>query len=310
MYCKEFKGILDSYISDELLIETNHEVLRHLENCRDCRHELADRRNLKLRIRQTIKGAAEMQLDPVFAKMIAAGLRDVALRPSFLDALTGGNGLFNSRAVAFGFASIIFVVFGVIVWLDLPNSPSKSQEAKSPQTNTNPISNSSESEIAHAVRVSWNDMTSQAVGDHKNCAVEFHLTEKPISLDEAALSHGAFNKDLDKTVVAALKKVFKGNTPDGVELLEAHSCLYDGRRFAHIVVRHKGRVVSLLITDTDLPSDNDDIQSARFDDANAAGVHVGHHAVFVVSQLPEAENALLARAIAPAIRLHAEKVGA
>ena len=49
MYCKEFKGIMDSYISDELLIETNHEVLRHLENCSDCRDELAERRNLKLR---------------------------------------------------------------------------------------------------------------------------------------------------------------------------------------------------------------------------------------------------------------------
>ncbi|MEO6051334.1 MAG: hypothetical protein ABIP78_08385 [Pyrinomonadaceae bacterium] len=301
---------MDSYISDELLIETNHEVLRHLENCIDCRGELADRRNLKLRIRQTVKRAAELQLDPVFAKRVATGLRDMALRPSFWDAAVGGNSLFNSRAMAFSFASIIFLVLGGIVWLDLPNSPSKSQEAKNPQTNTNPTSNSSESEIAYAVRVSWNDMTSQAIGDHKNCAVEFHLTEEPISLDEASVSHGAFNKDLDKTVVAALKKVFRGNTPDGIELLEAHSCLYDGRRFAHIVVRHNGRVVSLLITDTDLPSDNDDIQSARFDDANAAGFHVGHHAVFVVSQLPEAENALLARTIAPAIRLHAEKVGA
>ena len=310
MYCKEFKGIMDSYISDELLIETNHEVLRHLENCMDCRHELADRRNLKLRIRQTLKNAAEMQIDPIFAKRVTTGLRDMALRPSFWDAVTGGSSLFNSRAMAFSFASIIFLVLGGIAWLNLPNSPEKIQEAKNPQTNTNPISSSAESEIAHAVRVSWNDMTSQAVGDHKNCAVKFNLTENPISLDEAAVSHGLFNKELDKTVVAALKKVFKGNTPDGVELLDAHSCLYDGRRFAHIVVRHKGRVVSLLITDTDLPSDNDDIQSARFDDANAAGFHVGHYAVFVVSQLPVAENALLARTIAPAIRLHAEKVGA
>ena len=299
---------MDSYISDELLIETNHEVLRHLENCSDCRGELAERRNLKLRIRRTVKSAAETQLNPVFAKRVTTGLRDMTLRPSLLDTVMGGNRLCNSNAMAFGFACIIFLTIGGIVWLNLSKSPVKIQEAQ--QTNNNQISVPAESEIAHAVRVSWKDMTSQAVGDHKNCAVEFHLTEKPISLDEAAASHGAFNKDLDKTVVAALKKVFKGNTPDSVELLEAHSCLYDGRRFAHIVIRHKGQVVSLLVTDTDLPSDNDDIQSARFDDMNAAGFHVGHHAVFVVSQLADAENALLARTIAPAIRLHAEKVGA
>ncbi len=299
---------MDSYISDELLIETNHEVLRHLENCPDCCGELAERRNLKLRIRHTVKSAAESQLNPVFAKRVTTSLRDMALRPSLWETMTGGSDVFSSRAMAFGFACIIFLAIGGIVWLNLRNSPSKIQEAR--QTNNSQISDPGESEIAHAVRVSWKDMTSQAVGDHKNCAIEFHLKENPISLDEAAVSHGAFNKDLDKAVVAALKKVFTGNTPDGAELLEAHSCLYDGRRFAHIVLRHKGQVVSLLVTDTDLPSDNDDIQSARFDDMNAAGFHVGHHAVFVVSQLAEAENVLLARTIAPAIRLHAEKVGA
>ena len=38
--CEKIRGYLDSYISNELLVETNHEVLRHLEGCPDCREEL------------------------------------------------------------------------------------------------------------------------------------------------------------------------------------------------------------------------------------------------------------------------------
>ena len=76
-------------------------------------------------------------------------------------------------------------------------------------------------------------------------------------------------------------------------------------------MKAKGRVVSVLVTDTDLPAGNDEIQTAHFDGTlNAAGFHIGHHAIFVVSELPDAENITLARGLAPAIRLHAEKVGA
>ena len=75
MDCRELKPIMDSYISDELLIETNHDVLRHLENCSDCRREMSDRRALKLRIRHTIRSSSEMQIDPGFAARTTAGLR-------------------------------------------------------------------------------------------------------------------------------------------------------------------------------------------------------------------------------------------
>ena len=41
--CDKTRKYLDSYISNELLVETNHEVLRHLESCPACSAELDTR---------------------------------------------------------------------------------------------------------------------------------------------------------------------------------------------------------------------------------------------------------------------------
>ena len=292
MNCRELKELMDSYIGDELLVETNHDVLRHLENCRDCRDVLGRLRSLRERIRYTAKNAPFAQIDPAFTVRVTSELRDMALRPSVWEKVSGGAFL-GTRLMAAGFACIMLFALGSLVWI---NRSSKTDD---------------QANLASAVRLSWQEMTAQAVGDHENCAVAFHLTEKPVSLDQAAVSYGPFNKDLDKTVATAVNAVLKGTSPDGTELLEAHYCLFEGRRFAHIVLKQKGRVVSVLVTDTDLPAGNDNIQTAHFDGLlNAAGFHLGHHAVFVVSELPETDNAALARMIAPAIRLHGEKVGA
>jgi hypothetical protein len=299
MDCRELKTMMESYIGDELLVETNHEVLRHLENCPDCRRDMADRRSLKLQLRHAVKNAEEARIEAAFAMRVTAGLRETALRPSIWD-------FSNPRIAALSFACIVFVGLGAIVWLNQINfSPNTEEGRNLPATKGNT------SDLENAVRVSWDEMTAHAVGDHKNCAVEFHLAEEPISLDEAAVTYGAFNKDLDETVDAALKAVFNGDDSNGIKFLEAHSCIFEGRRFAHIVMRHNGQIVSVLVTDTDLPGGTNEIQTTHFDETlNAAGFHIEHHAVFVVSELPDAENMTIARSLVPAIRLHAEKVGA
>ena len=39
--CRQIRELMDSYISGELTVESNHDVLRHLERCESCRAELA-----------------------------------------------------------------------------------------------------------------------------------------------------------------------------------------------------------------------------------------------------------------------------
>ena len=46
--CQQMREMLDSYLAAELLVETNHQILRHLSGCNGCRAELARRQRLRL----------------------------------------------------------------------------------------------------------------------------------------------------------------------------------------------------------------------------------------------------------------------
>src|SRR5216684_1862406 len=52
--CEKIRGYLDSYISNELLVETNHEVLRHLESCPSCSAEAEARSRVKAQLKAAV----------------------------------------------------------------------------------------------------------------------------------------------------------------------------------------------------------------------------------------------------------------
>ncbi len=54
--CEKTRLYLDSYVSNELLIETNHEVLRHLEACPACAAEAEARSRLRSRLKAAVEG--------------------------------------------------------------------------------------------------------------------------------------------------------------------------------------------------------------------------------------------------------------
>jgi anti-sigma factor RsiW len=56
--CERIRRYLDSYLSNELLVETNHEVLRHLEICPACAGEL----ERKIQARNLLRKAAAAQI--------------------------------------------------------------------------------------------------------------------------------------------------------------------------------------------------------------------------------------------------------
>lgn len=311
MRCQDFREIIDSYLGDELLVETNHEVLRHLENCADCRREIAARRELLAQIRAAVKNSPEMRLSPGFAFKLQNDLRDTALRPSIWKKIKSGAAL-NSPilaatiAVCFLFA-VLFVVN--LVKRSSPNETDSIVQANQINANIN-ISRPDESPLNQAVQITLREMTPFAVGDHKNCALHFRLAEKPITLDKAAEKYGKFNKNLDKAVIAALDKVSaennSGKTAAKLEFLEAHSCVYNGRRFAHIVFRRDKNIISVLVTDAEnfVNENGGAITNQSDENFQIAGFRAARYAVFVVSDLSERENSAIAEALVPAVRLH------
>lgn len=53
-HCKRIRSYLDSYLNNELMVETNHEVLTHLETCEACSRLLGDRARLKAQLKRAV----------------------------------------------------------------------------------------------------------------------------------------------------------------------------------------------------------------------------------------------------------------
>ncbi|MEP6704899.1 MAG: hypothetical protein ABJB34_08845, partial [Acidobacteriota bacterium] len=87
-----------------------------------------------------------------------------------------------------------------------------------------------------------------------------------------------------------------------------HSCVFEGKRFAHIVLRRQGHTISVLVTDADptIP-DGEAIVSDAGGDLQAVHFKTKNHAVFVISDMTEIENQFVARNVIPAIKRHLDR---
>ncbi len=78
MQCREVRELADSFLSGQLLVETNHEVLRHLDGCLACRSEMAARQDLRASIQRAFTNAESLRMSDEFRDGTVARLRAVA----------------------------------------------------------------------------------------------------------------------------------------------------------------------------------------------------------------------------------------
>jgi len=152
MQCRDVRELADAFMTEQLLVETNHDVVRHLETCADCRAEFDTRRKVREKLRSAIARSSELAPRPAFAAELAA-----ALRPATM-AVTRRSLLRSWWAVAAGL--VVAAGGGIFV-----------RELRS--------------------RHRLAELARQAAGDHQNCAVRFNLAERPIPLEEAGRRFGA-----------------------------------------------------------------------------------------------------------------------
>jgi hypothetical protein len=254
MECRDVREMADSFLSEQLLVETNHELLRHLETCPVCRSEMAARRALRERLRSAFVQAEGLRPRPEFAAELRTALR--ASQPGITRrSLQSWWSLAAGLALAAG--------GGVFV----RNSTGRSR-------------------IATLAR--------EAAGDHQYCAVKFSLAERPISLEDAGKQYGAF--------YAALA-TFEAPAVDGpLELLERHACVYQGRRFGHVVFRYRGALTSLLVTDA-APPPAPELEPADSGPA-VASFPAERFVGFVVADLDRQHVLRLAQAFAAPLTQH------
>jgi hypothetical protein len=134
-----------------------------------------------------------------------------------------------------------------------------------------------------------------ALGDHKNCAVNYNLQEKPVEID---LSSPQF-AGLKENVLAPLKNKF-----GSCEFVESHTCKYEGQTFTHLVFDYEGKRMSVLIADLGNYKALEANYIAKLSDQGYQIAHfdVDKKAVFVISDLPEEKNSIAAEVLETPLR--------
>jgi Putative zinc-finger len=258
MNCRDVREVADSFLGEELLTETNHEILRHLETCPSCRTEIDARRRLRGALRTAFDRAPELQPAGEFADRLRDQLRQAAVHKP-------RSWMFSGRWLAL--AAGLVLAAGVTAAILLNRS---------------------------AVRLEA--LAQDAIGDHQNCALQYRLVRTPVPLEEAAQRYDSAYRLLISAPPDDIP------TPDGpARVIERHSCEYGAHRFGHVILRYRGRVVSLLVTANDRSTAAAGSATAiphvigrPMDGLSVVSVNGSHHAIMLVSDLDKTDLTQLA----------------
>ena len=294
MHCYQFREMADSYVDPETSANTNREFAYHLDNCPVCREEMAARREFRIRLRETWTKAPENQMRPEFADRLRGQLHSLSLSKASTNTSSVKN---HPRSLNLQRRWLLTVAASLILAIAIGFVLSRVMRIK----------NKSDYESGVMPNLVKTELAKSAVGDHRDCAIQFRLAERSTNLDEAALKY-------DHAYIDLVKSVTSGEMLPGVEFVKAHSCIFQQRRFAHLIFKYHGQLVSLLVTDNDadpgklptVPASGQPnvIACSSFDGYRVSCFQTARHAVFVVSDLADGENLTLARAFESSVVEH------
>ena len=274
--CKKIRSYLDSYLNDELLVETNHEVLRHLEGCKDCARVLEDRTRVKSLLRQAVRR------DVAPAALRERIAQDLRRKDSRINALWSFN---TGLGWAVAAALVVMIIGSWAVFNSLNSRKPQSQEVALDQS-------------AQILRIGLND--------HINCAIVHEQANERFTPEKMVERLGAD--------YAGLLPVVKEKAPAGYEVVIAHRCHVDKREFVHMILKDDEKVLSLVITKKNgeaFPESaapdvfrvaGTPLYEARLQDYEVAGFETRDYLGFVVSNLAPQDNLQIASTFAPVVR--------
>jgi hypothetical protein len=270
-YCNRIRPYLDSYLNNELLVETNHEVLKHIEACAACSQSLEDR----VRIKSQLKRAVMQDHAPV------------ALRERISSDMRGRRGFkFNSFSFVLAAAAAMLVIM-LTTFFTL-------------NSRTKPLSLQ-----AH---VATNDFEGQVLKigfeDHVFCAIDHQLANRQFTAEQMSEKLGPEYAGLIDVVRAKMPKPFTvivGHRCHYQEREFVHLIMRNQSEVVSLIITRKNGE-SYGDAATTMQAAGVQIHQSDWHNIQVAGMETKDFLVFVVSNEPKQETASIASSLAPSVR--------
>lgn len=268
--CDRTRRQMDAYLSNELLVETTAEMLKHLENCEACSRELQSR----MRIREALQRAAARQpLPEGLGESIHQRLKKAHRRPFWAS-----RGPTWALAVAAA-AMIAIVLVGRQQW----------------------------SKLEHA-RQMVNNILTLGVSDHLHCAIRGHnypdvanppeVLRKKLGPQYAELLPVVEKKLPGFQVLEAHICTVPGSPRKYVHFIARGK----GTILSVILTKREGRALPQGRFVIAASFGNVNFYEKQLEGMSVAGFQVGGYFGFVVSNLGQQEMGQLAEGLAPALQ--------
>ena len=286
--CETYRRYFDAYLDNELLVETNQNVLEHLEFCADCTRLIESR----VRIKQLLKNAVAAEEAPaVLAEQLRHRFR---ARPGFFSRDTVRWMIAAAAVLALAIGGVETLRWGYVIGVSQPAGVVETVSAR----------------VQELLRV--------GLVDHVHCAIVLERWKRFISFEEmkADSTRSALGPefiDLVPAVQARLGPYFK--------MVQGHRCTANHRQYIHLILTgDKGAIVSLVITEkrgesfaqadavavinaSGLP-----IYRDRQGILEIAGFESDKYLAYVVSNLNHDSNLNVASTIAPLVYSHLHRL--
>ena len=278
--CKRIRTQLDHYLSNELSVETDHEVMKHLEACAACSQELEARMLVKNLLRRAVQSETA---PPALQQRIEGRIRASESSFSLLP--------FSPRW-ALAAAAVAAVVLGGVMGL---------------RWRTNRLYDDARAQAAYIRAVGARLPRIETVGlaDHLHCAV-FRRFPQEYPAEAVAV------QQLGPLFVQLVSMV-KERMPGEYRVVMAHRCSYAGRQYVHFVLKSDSKLLSLVITEKQPGESFSEMEASSGSEVSVpvyevaakrfevAGSESRGYLAFIVSDLDRKNNLQIAENLAPLV---------
>lgn len=287
--CARTLRYLDSYISGELLVETNHEVLAHLSQCANCKREHELRVALRTRLRQAVHAEeTPAGLEETVRSRIRA--REAARFPW-------------SYQVGLIAASLVLAVFAA--WFVFR-----------PGQALHDLDEAAQVAFIDRIAVRLPALLRAGLGDHLHCTVARKYPDnypKPENIKPEKRLGAEFE---------GLREIVRRIVPEKYRLILAHRCGFKDRRFIHLTFRgDDAKLISLIVTRKDegesfaaeqvlpaLQQAGVPVYQRGVSGYQVAGFESRDYLAYLVSDLGAEENLQLTASIAAPVRAYLDRL--